>query len=172
MNKEREISMDQLTKQDIEDLIHCRKKITEQPKKEMSLSDGHWRNGMKLQSEDGKHDFIVFMRKNEDFEENFSIGLICLPKHIKGDILLFRCNGPHGPHILFDHHDRHHIHIANEEDIAAGLKAERTAYVTEEYASYWDALGYFLQKCNIMGAEKHFPDVFQKKLFIGSRGES
>ena len=81
MNKEREISMDQLTKQDIEDLIHCRKKITEQPKKEMSLSDGHWRNGMKLQSDDGEHDFIVFMRKNEDFEENFSIGLICLPKH-------------------------------------------------------------------------------------------
>ena len=75
-------------------------------------------------------------------------------------------------HISFDHHDRHHIHIANEEDIAAGLKAERTAYVTEEYASYWDALGYFLRKCNIMGAEKHFPDVFQQKLFIGSRGES
>ena len=157
MNKEREISMDQLTKQDIEDLIHCRKKIIEQPKKEMSLSDGHWRNGMKLQSENGEHDFIVFMRKNEDFEENFSIGLICLPKHVKGDILLFRCNGPHGPHISFDHHDRHHIHIANE---------------TEEYASYWDALGYFLRECNIMGAEKHFPDVFQKKLFIGSRGES
>ena len=75
--------MDQFTKQEIEDLIHCQKKIIDPPKKEMSLADGHWRNGMNLQSEDGEHDFIVFMRKNEDFEENFAIGLIYLPKDVK-----------------------------------------------------------------------------------------
>jgi len=93
---------------------------------------------------------------------------IYLPKEVKGDILLFRCNGPHGPHILFDHHDRYHVHIADEENIAAGLKAERTAHITEEYASYWEALGYFLRECNVMDAQEHFPNVFQKNLFIGS----
>jgi len=69
--------------------------------------------------------------------------------------------------VSFDHHDRYHVHQAQEETINSGLKAERTAFITEEYASYDDALGYFLRKCNITEAEKYFPNVLQRTLFTG-----
>ncbi len=160
----------QLTKQEIEQLISCPKKIVEPPKKEMQLVNGHWRKDFKLQSEDGEYDFTVFIRKNEDFEENFSVGFIYYPREIRGDIHLLRCNGPHGPHILFDHHNRFHIHKADPDNLASGAKAERTAYVTKNYASYQDALGYFLKKCNIKDSEKYFPDILQRELFPSNEG--
>ena len=60
-----------LSDQEIERLIQCPKEIIDLPKKEMLLANGYWRNDMRLQSTDGEHDYSVFMRKNEDFEENF-----------------------------------------------------------------------------------------------------
>ncbi len=155
----------QLSDQEIEKLIDCPKRIIESPKKELQLVNGHWRNDMKLQSDDGEYDFSVFMRKNEDFEENFSIGLIYNPRDVRGDIPLLRCNGPHGPHVLFDRHDRFHIHKAEQENLASGMRAERTAYITKEYASYQDALGFFLKKCNIINAEQYFVGILQRELF-------
>jgi hypothetical protein len=155
----------QLSDQEIEKLIDCPKRIIESPKKDLQLVNGHWRNDMKLQSNDGEYDFSVFMRKNEDFEENFSIGLIYNPRDVRGDIPLLRCNGPHGPHVLFDHHDRFHIHKAEQENLASGMRAERTAYITKEYASYQDALGFFLKKCNIINAEQYFVGILQRELF-------
>jgi hypothetical protein len=154
-----------LSDQEIENLIECPKRIIDTPKKEMTLTNGYWRNDMKLQSTDGEYDYSVFMRKNEDFEENFSIGLIYYPRNMRGDIHLLRCNGPHGPHALFDHHEHFHIHKANQENINTGMKAEKTAYITKEYASYQDALGFFLKKCNIVNAEEYFRDVSQQRLF-------
>ena len=56
-----------LSDQEIEKLIACAKRIVEPPKKEMYLTSGHWRNDMKLQSDDGEYDFSVFIRKDEDF---------------------------------------------------------------------------------------------------------
>jgi len=157
--------------QEIEKLIACAKRIVEPPKKEMQLVSGHWRNDMKLQSDDEEYDFSVFMRKNEDFEENFSIGLIYKPRDIRGEIPLLRCNGPHGPHVMFDHHDRFHIHKADQENLASGIRAERTAYITKKYASFQDALGYFIKKCNIIDAEKYFVGVLQYELFPQQRTE-
>ena len=78
----------QLSDQEIEKLINCPKRIIESPKKELQLVNGHWRNDMELQSDDGEYNFSVFMRKNEDFEENFSIGLIYNPRDVRGDIPL------------------------------------------------------------------------------------
>ena len=161
-----------LSDQEIEKLIGCPKRIVEPPKKEMQLANGNWRNDMKLQSDDREYDFTAFMRKNEDFEENFSIGLIYNPRDIRGEIHLLRCNGPHGPHALFDHHDRFHIHKANQENLASGMRAERTAYITKEYASFQDALGYFIKKCNIMDSGKYFAGVLQRKLFPEQGTES
>jgi len=157
-----------LTYQEIEYLIQCPKKIIDQPKKEMQLAYGHWRNDMRLQSTDGEHDYSAFMRKNEDFEENFSIGLIYYPRNIRGDIHLLRCNGPHA---MFDHHARFHIHQANQANLDAGIKAEKTAYITKEYASYQDALGFFIKKCNILNVEEYFRDVSQQRLFPQYGGE-
>ena len=108
------------------------------------------------------------MRKNVDFVENFSIGLTYKPRDIRGEIALLRCNGPHGPHVMFDHHNRFHIHKADQENLASGIRAERTAYITNKYASFQDALGYFIKKCNIIDAEKYFVGVLQHELFFKS----
>jgi len=45
------------------------------------------------------------------------------------------------------------------------MRAERTAYITKEYASFQDAIGYFIKKCNIIEAEKYFAGILQYKLF-------
>ena len=82
-----------------------------------------------------------------------------------------RCNGPHGPHVSFDHHARFHVHKVNPDNLALGTKAERSAYITKEYASFQDALGYFLKKCNIKDVEKHFHDALQRELFPRDRSK-
>ena len=98
---------------------------------------------MRVASDDGSREFSVFMRQNTDFPENFSIGLVYLPRD-EDRIILLRCNGPHDAHVNdFQNpipHFRHHIHRASEEAIAAGWPAERFAGITEEYASYEGAL--------------------------------
>jgi len=149
---------------EIERLIECPKNIIAPPKREMTLHRGNWRNDMKLQEQGGDNVFSVFMRKNADFEENFSIGLIHLPKGVKGDAVLIRLNGPHGPHLLFDYHDRYHIHIAHSDNMEAGLKEERKAFITNEYASFQEALAYFIKRCRILNANDYFPPYIQMNL--------
>jgi len=51
---------------------------------------------MRLKSADGQLGFRAFMRRYEDLPENVSIGLAFVPKDGTGEILLLRCNGPHG----------------------------------------------------------------------------
>jgi len=150
----------EFSQEEIDVLIGCPKVIVEPPRKEMQLTQGHYRNDIKLKSQDGKHDFSVFMRRNQDFQENFSVGLV----YAKGWVELYRCNGPHGGHLGLEHHDTFHVHSAKAESIAAGLKPDRTAFVSEEYATYDEALVYFLKKCNILDYQNWFPKAVQKPL--------
>ncbi|NLC53950.1 MAG: hypothetical protein GX770_08295 [Firmicutes bacterium] len=109
-------------------LISCPKRIKEAPKKEMVCEKGHLRNNMKLISDDGKFEFEVFIRVNQAFPENFSIGLVYIPRDGTSRITLLRYNGPHGPQNSIDsHHASSHIHIATEENISKGLRAEKSA---------------------------------------------
>ncbi len=73
--------------------------------------------------------------------------------------LLFRCNRPHGEHInrLDDNHFiGYHIHIAKYEYISSGLKSDKYAELTHEYATFDDALAFFLEKCNVVNASEYF----------------
>jgi hypothetical protein len=38
-------------------------------------------------------EFRAFLRRSEDLPENFSIGLVFLPKDGTGEVPLLRCNG-------------------------------------------------------------------------------
>ena len=75
----------QFSGQEIERLIDCPNRIIESPRKELQFVNAHWQNDLNLQSGDGGYDFSVLMRKNEDFEENFLIGLIYNPRDVRGD---------------------------------------------------------------------------------------
>ncbi|MGD2092961.1 MAG: hypothetical protein PVH61_42760 [Candidatus Aminicenantes bacterium] len=153
------------TDDEIKKLIEMPKRITVRPQRQMQLSNGHFRNNMKLESTDGQSNFSVFMRKNEAFHENFSIGLVYHPKDDPKEVHLLRCNGPHGPHESFSRHEACHIHIAKDTNIKEGLKEDREAYVTEEYSTFEDSLIFFLKKCNIIDADKYFELEWQPSLF-------
>lgn len=146
------------------------KKIVVRPRKEMKLQNRHYRNDMKLKSSDEQYEFSVFMRKHADFNENFSIGLVFHPHHEPKEYELIRCNGPHGWHFLFEHHEASHIHIANEKNIREGLKENRDAHVTTGYSTYEDGLIFFLRKCNIVNASEYFD--LEKQLPLPFEGDA
>jgi len=128
------------TQQEIDDLIACAKVVSDAPKREEKLDRGHFRNDMRLKSADGKLEFRVFMRRSEDLPENFSIGLVFLPRDGTGEVPLLRCNGPHGAfNDSFDPLHPHwdfHVHLATAEMIEIGSRPEKPAAVNKDFASY------------------------------------
>lgn len=163
--------------QELEDLIICPKRIIEPPRKEMKLERGSFRNDFGLESISNKTRFSVFMRKNESFPENFSIGLIVHSKDEYRSFFLLRYNGPHGDHVndLLDPHPHFgfHIHEAKAEKIEEGFSPQLHAELTESYGSYEEALLHFLKRINIENAEQYFDIKQQLSLFpqIGGNNE-
>jgi len=156
------------TQEEIDELIACPKAVSDPPRKEMKQDRGHFRNDMRLKSTDEKFEFRAFMRRSEDFPENFSIGLAFLPKDGTGELILLRCNGPHGDfNDAFDPAHPHfdfHVHRASAAMIEAGLRAEKSATVTRDFASYEEALQYFVRVANITDASSWFKDTRQREL--------
>lgn len=152
------------TDEHIEELITCPKEVTDPPPKEMKKERGHWKKSFELESKDGDHRFLAFIRYNDEFIENFSVGLIYNPRERRGKIHLLRCNGPHGGTREFDHHDKPHIHKAKPEIINQELNSETYIEVTDRYASWQEALQFFIRRVNIKNAAEHFPPP-QSELF-------
>ena len=117
------------------------------------------------ESADHKLEFRVFMRRSEDLPENFSIGLAFLAKDGSGEVVLLRCNGPHGGYndsFDPDHpHWDYHVHRASAEMIEAGLRPEKAATINRDFASYEEAVQYFLRVTNITDARTYFADLAQ-----------
>ena len=135
----------------------------------MRLENANYRNDMGLVAEDGTK-FAVFFRRSDDFPENFSIGLV--HEDASGSkLILFRCNGPHGGYNhTFDPDHPHwkpHIHWASEEAIREGHRPEKNAQLTEAYATYEEAVPYFLGVIGVEEAERtrYFPQAGQQSLF-------
>lgn len=161
--------METYSPDDIMRLITCKKRTVEPPKKEMKLERGSLRNDMTLESEDGAERFSVFMRKNQAFPENFSIGLRYHSKDGQSFALL-RCNGPHGQHVDLEvepgSHYTYHVHQARADRLNEGNFSERYATVTDGYASYEEAMSYFIKEVGIVDADRHFaPHILQLTLF-------
>ncbi|MGC9260042.1 MAG: hypothetical protein ACP5I8_08210 [Phycisphaerae bacterium] len=153
----------------LDELVRCAKIVTQPPKREMSLDRGAMRNDMELTSANGEEVFEVFLRQSEAFPENFSIGLIWRPREDPERVCLIRCNGPHGeflgqPSGLTPHYG-HHIHLATEASIAAGEKPEGTAGLTTEFASFEQAIAFFIVRCNLPDAWQYFPQAKPAPLF-------
>lgn len=162
--------MDPYSQQMLDDLISCPKIITTPPKKDMRLERGSFRNNMHLKSSDGKENFSVFIRQNESFPENFSIGLDYHPKDGQDSIILLRCNGQHGHfedcNRNISYHDNFHIHRAREENISSGVRSERGAEITTEYANLDQAIQFFFKIINTPTATQYFPKQKQIPLIL------
>jgi len=118
----------------------------------MKLDRGHFRNDMRLKSTDGKLEFRAFMRRSEDLPENFSVGLAFLRRMARAKSCLLRCNGPHGnttiPSTPEHPHWNFHVHRASADLIDAGQRPEKAATVNRDFASYEEAVQYFLRTTN------------------------
>ena len=164
------------TQAELDELISSPKQVMDPPRTRMLSERGHQRNDMTMRSLDGERRFSVFMRVNEWFPENFSIGLIYDPRDEPGDLPLLRCNGPHGEHdnspMVDPHpHDSYHIHWARADAINAGLSPIGYAELTDAYASYREALHHFLRLANVVGTEAYFPALDQLPLNLPEEGQ-
>lgn len=149
----------------LSELISCSKKIIDPPKREWKNIGRYRRNEMRLESSDKQHHFHVFMRQSEEFLENFSIGMNYFPK-TEPSFCLIRYNGRHGAVKEHPHHADFHVHRILSEDLNNDIRAEKHVEITTEYASYEEALRYFLKEINLIGEdkEKYFSWVSQMKL--------
>lgn len=153
------------TQGEIDSLISCPKSISEPPTPTAKLVNADFRNDMIMTASSGvPGEFRGFMRQNQDFPENFSVGLIYYPNDGRPEVTLLRCNGPHGVYngsSEFDAEHPHwdyHVHKADEKAIEAGLKAERVAEKNTEFASYEQAVDFFVRAINLDPDDirKHF----------------
>jgi hypothetical protein len=162
--------MDPYTQADIDALIACPKTISDPPKKDMRLDRGSRRNSMRLVATRDKEvlEFEVFMRINDRFPENFSIGLRFTPRDGRANIVLLRCNGPHGEFASRlgqpATHFQFHVHPARASNIEAGARAEKDGEPTDAYGSYSQALHHFLRAVHVINASQYFPQALQLEM--------
>src|SRR4030066_250446 len=157
-----------LTNEFINQIITESKIITDPPKRDYKVENQHLRNDFQLNSADGKRRFSVFMRQHITFKENFSIGLVY---HLEDgtSLHLFRCNGNHGE-VVVDilnpiPHFGYHTHKITAELIDNNINDPKQSEPTKEYASYEQALKYFLRYVNVQDVDKFFPRLNQISMF-------
>jgi hypothetical protein len=156
--------------EEIQILISVPKRIAEAPSKDWKNEAFQRRKDFRLVSEDGEQ-FRAFARQSIVFPENFSIGLEFEPRDGSESIILIRCNGPHGDYNRAEKpnhpHFHSHIHMATEEAIAQGRRAESSATETDQFASVREAIRFFLNAVNLNFEEqhRHFADDVNLMLF-------
>jgi len=121
----------EISQEIVEELIGCEKLVCKAPPSHLTLDKGNYKLSFTLQdSENPQHLFECFVRVSKFFPENFSVGMQFNPKHDPYRLLLIRMNGAHGPHQVFDHHDRPHIHIMDATELHKKTLTCRRLYNT------------------------------------------
>ena len=163
-----------LTNQDIMNLIGTPKIIgARSPANAYRQEHGHKRCDIDLQAtSDNSKKFEVFIRQNDKFIENFSIGL----RYQTGDsnlrtITFTRYNGPHGESSRNSegHYAKPHTHRITASEIASGSTQpqERHREITDRYSKYEQGLQVFFTDIGVTNYEVYFPELLQRRLFNG-----
>ena len=164
-----------LTNNDILHLICVPKTIeTRTPAKTYRQESGHKRCDLELQANfDNTNKFEIFIRRNEKFIENYSIGL----RYRTGDtnlrtITLTRYNGPHGDNSLDSdgHYAMPHIHRITARGIASGSTQPQVDHreITDRFITYEQALLAFFNDTGVTNYTDYFPELLQGRLFNGN----
>lgn len=143
---------------EINELIICPKRVIDQPR-DIGINRGSSKKIFTLESTNKQHYFTGFITQNQFFQENFSVGLIYVPKDVKGKFCLIRCNGLHGEIKEIPHHSFFHIHQTKAIDLNNGIKVEKHIDKTEEYSTLEGAIQFFINYINIIPehCRKFFP---------------
>lgn len=153
------------TDEELSNLVACPKQVLDPPRREMRVEGKMKRNDMTLKSVDGTHSFRVFLRQSDEFQENFSIGLMYVPGEDPGSFQLIRCNGQHGGERVHPHHGVFHIHRSMADDINVGILEPRYIEQSIAYASFQEALAHFCAIIQLERADEYFPGIKQIPLF-------
>lgn len=154
------MNFDQLTDQNIEDLIKLPKQVRN-PAARWYEKPGHKQRNFSIIAE--SHAFTIYQRQSLFDESDFSCGL----KVIRPDgqpLTLLRYNGC--SHIHGDIQFACHIHRATEKAILAGKKPEFHAEATALYHTLDGALACLLKDACISGLNNvkwDEPDLFEPK---------
>ena len=117
-------------------------------------------------------EFTVFIRQNDTFIENFSIGLRHKTKdRMVGTITLVRYNGPHGETSRGPgrHFVRPHIHRVTARELGEGNREpqERHREITDRYSTYEEALLVFFADIATSNHLDYFGELGQLESFNG-----
>ena len=166
-----------ITDEEIQDLIHTPKAIVGRaPRSGYKEEKGHRRCDLDVEATSlDSVKFIVFIRQNRRFIENFSIGLRYRLDRLdsRTAFTLVRYNGPHGE--ISRHPDGHHawlhIHRITAREIASGSiqPQESRREVTDRYATFEQAIDVFFQDIRVSNYHEYFIDSLQGRLFNGHR---
>ena len=158
-----------MTDDEIQTLIVCPKTIIRaEPSKGYSSCNRNWEKKLQLRAGNEPHHkkFSVFIRQNEKFTENFSIGLRYKTgdKDI-GEINLIRYNGPHDVEGIDRSGDKHysspHIHRITAELLQRGINQPKERTITDLYSTFDEALWVFAKYCNIANWQAYFSVQFE-----------
>ena len=160
-----------LTDADIQYLLQLPKEITDKrPSSGYREDNGHKRCDLDLRAVSSERaGFKVFIRQNERFIENFSIGLLYLTgERNPAEITLVRYNGSHGEtsRSAEDHYAKPHIHRITETEIALGSTQpqERHRELTDRYSTFEQALAVFFGDISTTNHYDSFPELGQGRL--------
>jgi len=156
------------TAQRIEELIACRKRITDPPARSFKEENRHRRKDMRLQdASDDSCIFEVFIRQSLEFAEDFSLGLVFHSLDGKR-MTLIRFNGQHeqtnNPLDQAKLHFQYHIHTATADNLNNGRYDKHPAAPTPEYASFDEATGVFLSRIGLESeaVAEYFPNLTEQ----------
>lgn len=162
-----------LSDDEIQELLDRSEAIVRKtPRSGYRTEAGHRRANLDVEAANGNGTalFSVFIRQNERFIENFSVGLRYRSNTAGlGDVTLVRYNGPHGE--MSTHPDGHyakpHIHRITSAELASGSREprERHRAITDRYATLDNALRTFFDDLNVTGVQQFFPELSQGRLF-------
>ena len=153
---------------DIQNVIRSPKLIIEKdPSRGYKEEKGHKRCNLKLEStKENDKSFIVFIRQNSVFLENFSIGLRYQTNDKSlGNVTLVRFNGPHGERSLNQdgHYAKPHIHRITAADISSGNVQPQESHIeiTKNYVTFEEALSAFFLEVGVTNYRSYFPSATQ-----------
>lgn len=149
-----------ITDEYLQEIISCPKRAIKADRRKMALENRHYKNKLDLLSIDKKYTFKMFMRRSDEFIEDFSVGLIWTNPQkyidISKNIIMLRCQGPHdGKEPLgFDIHHDFHTHEITATDIKENrLTKPSNRNSTDRFHSFDQAVVYFIEKCAIINIE-------------------
>ncbi len=152
-----------LIDQEILDLIRSPKEIKRKvPNTGYKDENNHKRCTLTLETSEGES-FGVFIRQNNTFIENYSMGLRYQTNNRDlGWITLVRYNGPHGETSLSQdgHYEKPHIHRITAAEIGSGSTQpqEKKREITDRYLTFEQALVVFFSDIGVKKYLKYFPE--------------